>query len=65
MTVQKGVPALEQKERNQSLFDDYNSKKFSIVDLVSKYQISSARIYELIAILKKKKVKLLLDKNID
>ena len=43
-----GKPSPEQTTRNASLVKDYNSKKFSIVDLVSKYQITSQRIYQII-----------------
>lgn len=38
----------EQIERNKALYSDYDSGKFTIVDLVSKYRISSAAIYKII-----------------
>ena len=41
--------SLEKDSRNQKLFADYKSDKYSIVELVSKYQISSAAIYKIIA----------------
>lgn len=43
-----GKPSLEEKDRNQKLVKDYKSGEFLMVDLVSKYRISSARIYQII-----------------
>jgi Mor family transcriptional regulator len=41
--------SLENKDRNKKLYQDYNSGKYSIVELVSEYQISAAAIYKIIA----------------
>jgi Mor family transcriptional regulator len=43
-----GQPSQEETKRNTELYKDYKSGKFSTVDLVSKYRISSARIYKII-----------------
>ncbi|GIW70256.1 MAG: hypothetical protein KatS3mg101_1003 [Patescibacteria group bacterium] len=37
----------EKVERNRQLYEDYK-RKMSLVDLVTKYQITPARIYEII-----------------
>ena len=44
-----GKPSLEEKDRNLNLVKDFRSKNFSTVDLVEKYRISTARIYQIIA----------------
>jgi Mor family transcriptional regulator len=41
------VPAREEK-RNKALIKDYQSGKFTSVDLVSKYKITVTRIYEIL-----------------
>ncbi len=41
--------SLENKDRNKKLYRDYKSGKYSIVELVSKYLISSAAIYAIIS----------------
>lgn len=43
-----GKPSEEETKRNVELLKDYKSGNFSQVDLVSKYQISTARIYQII-----------------
>jgi Mor family transcriptional regulator len=43
-----GKPSEEETERNEKLFKEWTSKKYSIVELVTKYQISTARIYQII-----------------
>jgi Mor family transcriptional regulator len=44
----------EEKERNKQLYEDYKSGKFSLVGLVTKYQITPTRIYQIIAREKKR-----------
>lgn len=34
--------------RNQELYDDWKSGKYTVVELVAKYRISSARIYAIV-----------------
>lgn len=43
-----GKPSQEETKRNEDLIRDYKSGEFTQVQLVSKYQISSARIYQII-----------------
>jgi Mor family transcriptional regulator len=38
----------EEKTRNAALVKDYQSRKFTMVQLISKYQITSTRIYEIV-----------------
>lgn len=50
-----GKPSPVETERNASLIRDYVSGNFSVVDLVVKYHISTARIYQIINRAKKAK----------
>jgi Mor family transcriptional regulator len=43
-----GKPSPVETTRNADLIRDYKSGKFSQVQLVSKYQISAPRIYQII-----------------
>ncbi len=54
-----GTAPPEKEKRNLNLYKDYKSGKVSMIDLVLKYQISSARIYQII-----KKIKLDKDRGI-
>jgi Mor family transcriptional regulator len=47
-----GVEPIELSERNQELIKDYRGG-MSFVDLVSKYRITSQRIYQIIKSVKK------------
>jgi Mor family transcriptional regulator len=66
-----GKPSEAEIERNASLFTDYVSGNFNMVGLVTKYQISATRIYQIIkrqrAILSNKmdEVKLPIDNTLD
>ena len=42
-----GLEPKEEKERNQAIYNDYKSGA-SYVDMVSKYRISSQRIWQII-----------------
>jgi Mor family transcriptional regulator len=53
-----GMVPEEKKDRNADLLKDYKSG-MNFVDLVSKYRISSQRIYQIV---KKAEIKLVLDK---
>jgi Mor family transcriptional regulator len=48
----------QKTKRNEDLVKDHDTGKYSIVDLVVKYGISHARIYQLI---KREKSKLIVD----
>jgi hypothetical protein len=41
-------PIKKQENRNQKLIRAYQSGKFSLVDLVSEFKISSVRIYQIL-----------------
>jgi len=61
-----GLPSPTETKRNKLLIRDYKSGKFSIVDLVSKYRISSARIYQIINREKKRaEAKLPIDNSLE
>lgn len=53
-----GKPSLEETKRNTDLIKDYNSKKFTFVELVSKYKISTQRIYQIISRDKKRQAQI-------
>ena len=52
MTTGKGT---ENKERNIELYNDWKNGKFTVVQLVAKYRISSQRIYSIVRRLEKQK----------
>jgi len=39
---------LTKEKRNKNLLEDYLSKKFTTSELVAKYNISTARIYQIV-----------------
>jgi len=43
-----GKPSIEETKRNNDLIKDYQTGNFTQVDLVNKYKISAARIYQII-----------------
>ena len=51
-----GTPSPEETGRNKNLIEDYGSKNFTMVELVSKYQITSSRIYQIVKRAKSKLV---------
>lgn len=46
--MEKGTPSKELKDRNKLLYADYCSGKYSMVDLVKKYNITTQRIYKIL-----------------
>lgn len=42
-----GTPSIEETKRNKEIYEDYTSKKYSQVDLVTKYRVSYQRIIQI------------------
>lgn len=46
--MQKGSPSQELIERNKQIYEDKKTGKYSTIDLIKKYNITSQRLWQIV-----------------